>query len=64
MSWEWPKQNNTGVDVISVREMECNHNPSAMKSTVKLNSDTDRFYCLKCWEKLGFINDYIDGSEL
>ena len=62
MTWDLPKQEDK-VDIVSVRKMKCNHSPTGMDSTVKLNGDTDRFYCLKCWKPLGYINDYVEGGE-
>ena len=62
MNWDLPKQEDK-VDIVSVRKMKCNHSPTGMDSTVKLDGDTDRFYCLKCWKDLGDIQDYnnFDG---
>ena len=62
MTWDLPKQEDK-LDIVSVRKMKCNHSPTGIDSTVKLDGDTDRFYCLKCWKDLGDVQDYnnFDG---
>ena len=62
MTWDLPEQEDK-LDIISVRKMKCNHSPADIDSTVELNGDTDRFYCLKCWKPLGYINDYVEGDK-
>ena len=62
MTWDLPSQEDK-LDIVSVRKMKCNHSPTGIDSTVKLDGDTDRFYCLKSWKPLGYIKDYVDGEE-
>ena len=58
-NWEWPEQKQR-LTLDTVKHMKCDHHPYNLNSTVKVNSDTDKYYCLKCWKVLGHIQDYVE----
>ncbi len=62
-NWEWPAQPK-GLTLEMVKDMDCDHNPYNLKSTVKVYSETESYYCLKCFKDLGCTQEYNEFDSM